>query len=230
MRTEKVADVMTTDVITAREDTSFKELARLMREHRLSGLPVVDERFHLVGIVTEADLLLAEEGEPKLRSDYVGWYVHPKRLAALRARAAEVRATDIMTRHVVAVRSDDTIHDAAKVLLDAGVRRLPVVDDDRLVGIVSRRDLLRPYQRADEEIRADIRDELSKTMWIDPAAVDVRVEDGVARLEGRVEGKALAELLVERVRHTDGVVGVDDQLTVEPGELARVPEEGRRAT
>ena len=230
MRTEKVADIMTTDVITAREDTSFKELARLMREHRLSGLPVVDERFHLVGIVTEADLLLAEEGEPKLRSNYVGWYVHPKRLAALRARAAEVRATDIMTRHVVAVRSDDTIHDAAKVLLDAGVRRLPVVDDDRLVGIVSRRDLLRPYQRADEEIRADLRDELSKTMWIDPAAVDVRVEDGVARLEGRVEGKALAELLVERVRHTDGVVGVDDQLTVEPGELARVPEEGRRAT
>lgn len=214
MRPMIVGDVMTRAVITAHEGTSFKELVRLMADHRVSGLPIVDDEGGLAGIVSEADLLLAEEGEPKLRTLYLRWFIHPKRLAALRHEAEGVRAGDIMTREVETVRPRDRLHVAAKVLLDSGVKRLPVVDEGRrVVGIVSRRDLLRPYLRSDEEIEAEIRDEvLGRTMWIGPRAVRVEVDEGTVRLQGRVERRSVKELLVELVRRVDGVVGVADRL------------------
>lgn len=214
MRQVRVEDVMTPAVIAAYEDTPYKELVRLMSEHRVSGLPVLDEEGRLAGIVTEADLLLAEEGEPKLHSVFLHWFTDPKRLAALEHETEGVRAAHIMTREVVIARPHEAVRDAAKVLLDAGVRRLPVIDEERrVVGIVSRSDLLRPYLRSDETIRDEIEDEiLVRILSIDPHTVRVEVEEGVARLEGRVERKSMKELLVELVHRVDGVVGVDDRL------------------
>lgn len=217
MRRARVENVMTRPALTAREDAPYKELVRLMAEHRVSGLPVVDEEGRLVGIVTEADLLLAEEGEPKFRSLFLQWFTHPTRLAALKHEAEGIRAAHIMTRSVVTVRPHETVHDAAKVLLDAGVKRLPVVDEEhRVVGIVSRCDLLRPYLRSDREILDEVREDVVLgTMWIDPRTVKVEVKEGVVRLEGRLERKSVKELMVELVHRVDGVTGVDDHLTFE---------------
>lgn len=213
MRRVKVEDVMSSTVVAAAEQTGYKELVQLMSESRVSGVPVIDGDGRLVGIVTEADLLLAEEGERKRL--LLWWLTHPKRLAALAREAEGVRASDIMTRQVITAGPDDTVHEAAKKMLDAMVKRLPVVDDDgRVVGIVSRRDLLQPYLRHDEEIRAEItEDVILRTMSIDPKTITVEVGDGLVHLHGRVDSKSEKDLILELVRRVDGVVGVDDHLT-----------------
>lgn len=212
-----VRDVMTTDVVTVRADTPFKELVQAMAERRVSGVPVVGEDGTLVGIVTEADLLIAEEEaeEPRRRRSFLEWFIHPTRLADIEGRADGVRARDIMTRTVVTVGPDVPLREALKVLLDAGVRRLPVVDaDERVVGIVSRRDLLSPFLRPDPEIGREIEQEvIVHTMWIDPATIRVRVDEGVAELEGRVPTRSTKEILLELVRRVDGVVGIVDHVT-----------------
>jgi len=217
VRKVKVEDVMTREVIAAREETPYKDLARLMSDHGVSGIPILDDDRRLIGIVTEADLLLAEESGPEHPHLLLRWLENPKRLAALRHEAEGVRAADVMTTHVVTVRPEDDVRKAAKVLLDAGVKRLPVVDGNRrVVGIVSRRDLLRPYLRSDEDIREEVTEEvIQRVMAIDPRSVTVRVRDGVVGLEGQVEKKSVKEILVELVHRVDGVLGVDDHLSFE---------------
>lgn len=215
MTKARVKDVMTTEVITAGSDTPYKEMVERMYSGSVSGLPVLDEDGRLVGIVTEADLLLAGEDEPRHRTLLLRWAANPKRLAALAKSAQDVRAADIMTKDVVTVHPDDTVREAASILLKAEVKRLPVVDEGgRVVGVVSRRDLLSPYLRPDEEIAREVSEEvIYRTMWIDPTTVRVRVDEGVVRLEGRVDHKSSKELMVELVGRVDGVVGVDDRLT-----------------
>ncbi|HEX6209019.1 MAG TPA: CBS domain-containing protein [Actinomycetota bacterium] len=215
-----VSDVMTTDVVSVEEDTPFKEIARLMHEHRISGVPVVDGRGHLQGIVSEADVLTMEEEkvEPKRRRSFLEWFIDPKRLSEIEARAEDARAKDIMTSAVVTVRPDTPIRRAITRLLDAGVKRLPVMDEDgKLVGIVSRTDLMSPLLRPDQEIEREVKEDvILRSMWIDPTMMVVEVEEGVVRLEGRVESRSVKEILIEMVRRVDGVVGVDaDQLEYE---------------
>lgn len=222
----KIKDVMTTTVVVAREDTPFKEIVRLMHEHRVSGLPVLDAEDRLVGMVTEADLLDAEtEPEDPRGRRFIEWFIHPARLAEIDARVDDLRAADIMTPSVVTIDPEMTVRRGAKTLLDAGVKRLPVVDrDGRVVGIVSRPDLLRPFLRPDAEIAAEIRDRvILRTMWIDPAGIDVVVRDGVVRLDGRVDRRSVQEILIELVERVDGVVSVADELTYEWDDRAATP-------
>lgn len=214
----KVGDVMTREVVSVREDEPFKDIVRIMHEHRVSGVPVLDADGKLVGIVTEADLLMAEEEhtEPKARGrSLLEWFLHPAGMAEIEGRAEDIRARDIMVRDVVTVTPEVPVREAIKILLDAGVKRLPVIDGGRrVVGIVSRRDLLQPFLRADEEIAAEIRDHiLLHTMWIDPDTVAVAVSRGVVRLEGEVDLKSTKEILVELAHRVDGVVGVEDRVT-----------------
>lgn len=216
MQKLKVEDVMTRTVVVVREDTPFKDVVRTMLEHRVSGVPVLDERGHLAGIVTEADLLTLEEGkvEPKHRRSLLEWVLRPARLAEIEHEAADVRAEDIMTPSVVTVRREMTVPEAAKLMLDAQVKRLPVIaDDGKVVGIVSRRDLLQPFLRTDEEIEREIREDvIFRTMWIDPTTIGVEVDRGCVRLRGTVERKSVAEILVELVHRVEGVVAVEDEL------------------
>ncbi|HUG88358.1 MAG TPA: CBS domain-containing protein [Actinomycetota bacterium] len=216
----RVSDVMTSDVISVREDTPLKEIARLMHERRISGVPVVGDEGRLEGIVSEADLLALEEErvEPKRRRSFVEWFIDPSRLAEIEARAEDVRAKEIMTRDVVTVGSDAPIREAIKAMLDAGVKRLPVVDDDgKLVGIASRTDLISPMLREDDEIEREVKEDvILRSLWIDPTMMLVDVEGGVVRLEGRVESRSVKEILVDMVRRVDGVVGVEaDDLSYE---------------
>ncbi len=210
----KVGDVMTRQVVSAREDTPLKELARLMYEADVSGLPVVDADGRLVGIVSEADLLRAETQGPPRRSRFLEWFIDRERLERIERRSQDQRAGDVMTRDVVTTGPDVSVREAAKLLLESGVKRLPVVDGSgRVVGIVSRHDLLSPFLRADDDIRREVVEEvIYRTMWIDPSTIDVRVQGGIVRLAGRVGLKSQKEILLEFVRRVDGVVGVEDHL------------------
>jgi CBS-domain-containing membrane protein len=216
MRKLRIDDVMTRTVVFVQEDTPFKDVVRSMLEHRVSGVPVLDAEERLVGIVTEADLLTIEEGkvEPKHRRSFLEWVLQPSRLAEIEQEAADVRAEDIMTPSVVTARPEMHVPEAAKLMLDAQVKRLPVVDDEgRVLGIVSRRDLLSPFLRTDGEIADEIREDvIFRTMWIDPDTIGVEVEGGLVRLDGTVERKSVKEILVELVHRVEGVVGVEDEL------------------
>ena len=202
-----VADVMTRRVVTAREDTPFKEVARLMAENGVRGLPVLGDEGRVVGVVSEQDLLAALDGG----HSHLELLIDGKRGDL----SADVSASDLMSKDVVSIGPDHEVAEAARIMLRNGVTRLPVLDDaERLVGIVTRTDLLRRYLRSDEAIREDIQEGvILDTMWIDPSTVRVTVEAGVATLEGRVETKSTKELLLELARRVDGVIALQDRLT-----------------
>jgi CBS domain-containing protein len=208
MKRRTVQDVMTERVVTVNEDAPFAEIAETMAEHRISGVPVLDAAGRVTGMVTEADLLRKQEykdgGARRPVLDRI------RRRGEAEAKAAAVDARGLMSAPVVSVAPNTSIAQAARLLNGHGFKALPVVDDDgRLAGIVARRDLLRVFQRSDAEIRDEIIDDVLITkLWQDPADVDVRVEDGVVHLTGRVEQKSLIPIIVRLTAATEGVVDV----------------------
>ncbi|MFF5933663.1 CBS domain-containing protein [Streptomyces sp. NPDC012508] len=187
MKHMKVGGLMTDDVISAVPATSFREVAKMLAEHEISGVPVLDQDDHVVGVVSESDLLARHE----------------------------LTARDLMTSPAVTVHAEETVADAARLMVRRGVERLPVVDEEeRLVGIVTRRDLLCVYLRPDAEIRRRIREDvLADAMDLPGDVVDVHVLDGVVTLGGRVRRRSQALMLVGLAERVDGVVAVVDQLS-----------------
>ncbi|WP_406346738.1 CBS domain-containing protein [Streptomyces sp. NBC_00648] len=216
MKHAKVGSVMTSEVMSARKDTLFKEVARLLAEHRISGLPVVDDDGKVVGVLSETDLMVrqAEAEDPyepprRFRLPALGRGAHARRHKA-RARTAG----ELMSRPAITVHTEDTIALAARTMAAHRVERLPVLDaEDRLVGIVTRRDLLQLFLRSDDEIRAEvIRDVLVGTLWLSHGAIDITVDEGVVTLAGELERRSEVPLAVRMTRMVDGVVDVVDQL------------------
>ncbi|MFF5158173.1 CBS domain-containing protein [Streptomyces sp. NPDC000348] len=217
MRNTKVGSVMTTEVVRAEYGTPFKEVARLLADHRIGGLPVVDEDEHVIGVVSETDLMAHQAGTP------LPYDSPPRfRLAALMpgarrraARAGARTAGGLMTAEPVTAHAEDTVVEAARVMVRRGVQRLPVLDEeDRLVGVVTRRDLLRVFLRTDADIREEVIHEvLERGLWLVPGSVDVTVVEGVVTLRGRTERRSEAETAVSMTRRIDGVVDVVDGLT-----------------
>jgi CBS domain-containing protein len=212
MRRHTVAEFMTTDVVTVREQTGYKEIVETMAVLGISAVPVVDGEGRVVGVVSEADLLL--------KIEYAGLQPELSVLRRRRTRTALTKANgdlarDIMTAPATVVAPDESIAVAAKRMDTEKVKRLPVVDrDGRLVGIVSRSDLLRPFLRADDDIREEIRDEvLLATMWLDPRDFTVTVDQGIVTMHGTVERKSVVPILVGLVRSVAGVVDVIDRLS-----------------
>ncbi|MFL9680007.1 CBS domain-containing protein [Streptomyces sp. KL110A] len=187
MKHLKVGGLMTDDVVSALPDTSFRDVAKLLAEHDITGLPVVDADDHVVGVVSESDLL---------------------------ARRA-LTARGVMSTPAVTVHAEEAAADAARLMVRRGVERLPVVDEEeRLVGIVTRRDLLRVFLRPDPEIRRRIREEvLADAMDLPPDAVDVHVLDGVVTLAGRLRQRSQASTLRRLAERVEGVVAVVDRLS-----------------
>lgn len=210
-----VNDVMTTPVVAVKQGTSFKELAALLRKYRVSAFPVLDDDQKVIGIVSEADLL-AKEALNADRGGVITAMLHHKELE----KAEGVIAGDLMTRNVVTVRPDDTVEQAARLMYHLQVKRLPVVDaGGHLVGIVSRADLLTVFDRPDEEIRAEIVDDvILHEFLIDPALFTVTVADGVVTIQGTPETADLGRNLMNRIRHVSGVVAVRDELSWPPPE------------
>ena len=203
-----VKDVMTAEVVAVKRDTTFKELAAALRQHRVSAFPVVDDRDRVIGLVSEADMLAKEAmTEPGV----VAGLLHHSDVR----KAEGMTAGALMTRQVVTVSPDDSIEQAARMMHFLKVRQLPVVNSGgELVGIVSRSDLLSVFDRPDEAIRKDIVDTmLLHEFLVDPRQFLVTVEAGVVTLEGTPETAALGRSLVRKARHVPGVVAVRDRLS-----------------
>jgi CBS-domain-containing membrane protein len=212
MISRKVRNVMTREVMTVTEQTPFTEMVRLMAVHKISALPVLDDDGHVVGLVSEADLLRKEEYQDE--QDEPSWLERHHQWVA-RGRAAARTAAGVMSAPVITVNPEATVPMAARLLARHGIKRLPVVDGHgRLVGIVSRADLLRLFLRDDEAIDREVVDDvLLRALWIDPATVLVTVQDGVVTLVGHLECKSLVPMAIHLTRTVPGVVDVVSQLT-----------------
>jgi CBS domain-containing protein len=199
-----VGEVMTRTVVVAPEDAPFKELVRRMHEHRVSALPIVTEDGRLVGIVSEADLIAKRD------PDLWDWHLleGPHRRAD-RRKALGVVAAEVMTAPAITVGPEAPIAEAAHLLRERRLKHLPVVaPDGRLVGMISRVDVLASYLRSDAAIEEEVDAFLARAIE-DPATVRTEVRDGVVRLDGLVELRTIARRLVDRLRLIDGVVAVD---------------------
>jgi CBS-domain-containing membrane protein len=209
-----VRDVMTPEVVTVGEQTSFKEIAAMMAERRVSALPVLDDEGRVAGIVSEADLLLKEEFPEGPAS---GHLFQGRRQRIKRAKAAGATAAELMTAPAVTVGPDATVTEAARLLHRHGIKRMPVVDPaGPLLGIVSRADLLKVFLRSDAEIAQEVRqDVLLRALWMNPDTVTLKVRDGIVTLSGQVERRSLIPITVRLVHGLDGVVDVVDRLSFE---------------
>jgi CBS domain-containing protein len=209
-----VKDVMTTRVIWVSKNATFREMAAALREYRVSAFPVVDDDRKVIGVVSEADMLNKEAliDEP----GFVGGILHRRD----QAKARGITAGDLMTTAVVAVRPDDTVENAAKLMYDRGVKRLPVTDESgHLVGIISRADVLSVFDRTDSAIAHEVNnDVIIGEFMVDPARIQVTVTDGIVTLAGRPETNDTGHDIVRRVRHVPGVVAVRDRLDYPPVE------------
>jgi CBS domain-containing protein len=205
-----VRDVMTRSVVTVRPETALKEVARLLVEHAISGLPVVGPDGAVLGIVSEADFLIKEQGAAAVRRRWMaGLFGDSAETRRQFAKVAASTASEAMTSPAITIEADRSPDEAAATMVARRVNRLPVTADGRLVGIVTRADLVRGYVRSDVELAETIREDvLRRALWLDPVNFEVQVEDGVARIVGHVERRSTAEI-VERVAGlVPGVIGV----------------------
>lgn len=208
----KVEAIMQRTVITVRPETSLRDLARVLVEHGISGVPVVDAGGAVLGVVSEADFVLKEQGLPEA----------PRRLLfrlfagadeSARATILKVEATtagEAMTSPAVAIEPTASLPDAARLMTERQVNRLPVVHEGRLIGIITRADVVRAFVRTDDELRSAIVDDvLRRTMWLDEKAVQVTVVDGYARLTGTVEKRSDVPIIERLVGQVPGIMGCD---------------------
>jgi CBS-domain-containing membrane protein len=211
MKRHTVADVMTRRVATVTEETGYKQIVETLTTNAVSAVPVVDADHRVVGVVSEADLLHKVD-IASLQPH--GWLLERKRVRVAREKANADFARELMTAPPITVAEDDTVAFAARVMDTEGVKRLPVVDsEDRLVGIVSRSDLLRPYLRTDEDIREEITEGvLLRTMWMDPKDFTVTVDQGIVTIHGEVERRSSVPVIVGIIRSVPGVVDVLERL------------------
>jgi CBS domain-containing protein len=207
----KISEIMTRDVVAVSGETPLKEVARTLSERGISGVPVVDGAGSLAGVLAESDIVRTEQGVE--REDERGLLVRLIEGPPVRVEART--AGDVMNAPAVTIGPDDEVAEAARLMTEQGFNRLPVVDGGgSLAGIVTRADLVRAFTRPDEEIEREIRDEvLLRTLWIDPASVQVSVHDGEVTLEGDVGQKADAELLEYFASRVPGVVAVRSDLS-----------------
>jgi CBS-domain-containing membrane protein len=212
MKRHTVADVMTRRVATVTEETTYKQIVETLTKNGVSAVPVVDLDQHVIGVVSEADLLHKVDIaglEPH------GWPLERKRTRIAREKANADFAGDLMTVPPITVTESDSVAVAAKLMDTEQVKRLPVVDSKgRLVGIVSRSDLLRPYLRTDEDLREEIsQGVLLRTMWMDPREFTVAVDQGIVTIRGEVERSSSIPILIGIIRSVPGVVDVIERVS-----------------
>jgi CBS domain-containing protein len=205
-----IRDVMVPTVVTVGPATPLKDVAQLLVDHRISGLPVVDADGVVLGVVSEADLLLKEGGAEAIQHRSLARVRGESREArAQLAKVAASTAGEAMTAPAITIGPDRSIPSAAAMMTGRQVNRLPVVEGGRLVGIVSRADLVRAFIRSDDELARTIREDvLLRVLWLDPAQFTVEVEDGIASIGGRVERRSTTQMIERCVSLVPGIVGV----------------------
>ena len=199
-----VVDIMTREVLFVAPDTSVREAALLMLENRISGLPVM-ENDTLVGILSEADYVAQDSSR--------SWRARVLLEGDQGPLGGAEKVGELMSREPITVPVTATVHEAARLMTRAGVKRLPVVDEGRMVGIVTRSDLIRAYVRSDEDLADDAREMLA--VLPDPLSrVAVAVSGAVVTLSGEVRTIEEAQLVARIVKGVEGMAGVDNQLVV----------------
>ncbi|MFD0367988.1 CBS domain-containing protein [Streptomyces sp. NPDC127114] len=207
-----VADVMTKKVVAVQPGAEFKEIVAAMERWKVTAVPVVEGEGRVVGVVSEADLLLKEE----LHDHRLGLVEQMRRLDAT-AKAGSHRAEDLMTSPAVTVALGASLPQAARLMAAHRVKRLPVVDASGVIqGIVSRSDLLKVFLRPDEDLAAEVRRDVVEHLFpLSRRRVEVHVDAGVVTLSGEVRDSALIPLAARLARAVEGVVDVRCELTAE---------------
>jgi len=211
-----VRDVMTKDAVAVRETAGYKDIVHVMRRRRVSAFPVVDSAGYVLGVVSEADLLLKEVRPEPFSGPFRSLLASGRR--GERAKASGVTAAELMTKPAATISERASLAEAARLMYERGVKRLPVVDDSgRLAGIVSRVDVLSVFDRPDDEIRVEaLKKVIAGDFALDPHAFDVTVKSGIVTVTGQVERHAIASRLIDAVGRIEGVVGVRDRVYYPP--------------
>ncbi len=218
----KVADIMARDVLAVSPDASVREVASLMLERRISGVPVVDAEHRVLGVVSEGDLIRRPEIETE--STGRGWlsiFVSDEERARDFVRSHGRRAREVMTQPALCVAPDTPLDEAVRIMERHHIKRLPVVEHGRLVGLMTRADVVRALlerkpglsaTQSDQELRRRIEAVLRSESWAASAYINVEVESGVIRLWGTVESAAQREAILLAVSEIDGVKEVQAHL------------------
>ncbi|MEV4767449.1 CBS domain-containing protein [Micromonospora chokoriensis] len=222
MRTWQVGDVMTREVETVTAETPYREIVDVLLRRGVSAVPVIDGFRRVLGVVSEADLLHRVEcaGEPVHRRVF-----ESRRRRGARAKGAALLAGDLMTAPAVSTYAETPLSAAARLMDHEQVKRLPVLDDlGRLVGIVSRGDLLRVHLRSDAAIREDVVQEvLRRVLAVRDGLVTVEVRHGDVTLAGRLDRRSAVDLAGRLAGQVSGVVRVINAITYEADDTVTDP-------
>ncbi|HET9243862.1 MAG TPA: CBS domain-containing protein [Gaiella sp.] len=204
----KIKELMKENPIAVGPETPLRDVAIILTEGGFSGLPVIGERLEVLGVVSEADILVKEQGTATRRGGVLGWLLAEE--VPDTAKLAARTAGQAMTLPAITIGPEADVSSAARLMTEKGIKRLPVVNPDgTLIGIVTRADLVRAFARPDHEIEREIREDvMQRILWIEAPSVVVSVERGEARLSGRLDRRADAELLEQFVARVPGVVSV----------------------
>ena len=204
----RVRQLMTEGVITVAPDTSLRDAATVLVEHGVSGVPVVADG-EVVGVLSEGDIVMKASGGTE-RGALLTWLFD---LGIENERITARTVGEAMSSPAVTIAPNRPVHEAARLMVDEGVNRLPVVEKGKLVGILTRADIVRAFTRADGELADEIRDDiLRRTFWAEPGSVKVAVTEGRVTLVGEVETEADMEMLPLFVSRVPGVVSVSTDL------------------
>jgi CBS domain-containing protein len=210
-RVMRVETIMTREVITVAPETPLKDVALLLSANHISGVPVCGLDGSVLGVVTEADILRKEEGFPPNLGGSFAWFY--RRIDGELDKIAARTAGEAMTAPALTARPAQQIAEIAQLMLLHKIKRLPVVAEERLVGIVSRADLVRAFHRPDEDLEREIRDEVLLGIFlVSPDAFRLTVDGGVVTIRGTVRTGTDAESLTRYLRRVPGVLEVKSEL------------------
>ncbi len=221
----KAQEIMTRDVVCVRPTQPVSEVAALMSEKHISGVPVVEDNGHVIGVISESDLLHRPElGTERKRKSWLRIFADPDDLAREYAKAHGMRAHDVMSRHVVSVKADADMQQVADTLENHNIKRVPVISDGKLVGIISRGDMIKALSQLDVTrtakalddgtIHKALLDKLREASWLDTSYINLIVKDGVAEAWGFVNSADQRVALRVLVEGAEGVTSFDDHLKV----------------
>ena len=224
----KAKDIMSRNLVTISADATILEGARLMLQHHISGLPVVDASGKLVGIVSEGDFLRRREtGTERRRSRWLEFLIGPGKIASEYTRSNSMRVSEVMTENVQAVSEDTSLVATVEAMERYRIKRLPVLDDGKLVGIITRSNLMHAMvsmvrtapetPRSDAVIRDQLLEHLKEQQWAPLGSIDVVVNNGVVELWGTIFDERQRKALKVAAENVPGVKAVKDHLIwIEP--------------
>jgi len=208
----RVQDLMTKEVWSVTPETSLKDVARVLVEHGISGMPVCDAEGRILGVVSEADIVAKQGGVLGRSSSMRHWFANGRENEERKATART--AGEAMTAPAITIGPLGSAYAAARLMIERAINRLPVVRGQKLVGIVTRADLVRAFYRTDAEITREVREDvIVRTVLLQPGLVGVEVERGEVTLEGQVDKRSDARVIESLAARVPGVVGVTSKVT-----------------